>query len=239
MEQDLARIFFVLFRIHAMFPDSTHHSAFSSPAGNAGVLTFRHTILRMRIFRKRLLDNFQFRITTWACVLVVLAFRCVLGGSLRAQDVAVEGALVAEIRIVDESGKAGAQWTPPLALQAGKPFDLAVERESLRTLYLTGDYSEIRVAATPGAAGLRVDFIVVRNFYNNSVRVDGLKPPPTVPAAVAAMRLALGEPFRESAFHEGIDRLKETLQQDGFYEAKVTWTLTPHEVTRQMDISVD
>jgi len=192
----------------------------------------------MRIPRKTLLENNQLGISSWACLLAVFTAGCVLSAPLRAQDGGVEGAPVAEIRVVDESGKAVGKWTPPLALNAGKPFDFAAERESLRTLYLTGDYSKIRVTAASGVGGLRVDFIVVRNYYNNSVRVEGLKPPPTAPAAVAALRLGLGEPFRESSLQEGIERLKETLQQDGFYEAKVTRTLAPHEDTRQMDIFV-
>jgi outer membrane protein insertion porin family len=167
-----------------------------------------------------------------------LASHFALTPAIPAQERTLEGAPVAEIRVVDETGKAVSQRTPPLLLAAGKAFDFGAERASLRTLYLTGDYSEIRVTATPGPGGLRVDFVVARNFYNNTVRVEGLKPPPTDPAAVAALRLNLGEPFRESSVIEGIARLKDTLQQDGFFEAKVTWSLERHEDTRQMDIFV-
>ena len=40
-----------------------------------------------------------------------------------------------------------------------------------------------------------MEFVVQRNFYNNVVRVEGLKEPPTEAAALASMRLTLGEPF--------------------------------------------
>lgn len=145
---------------------------------------------------------------------------------------------MAEVRIVDESGKSAGDYKSTLSLQAGKPFDFAEERATLRELYRSGDYADVRVTAEPSAQGLRVNFIVRRNYFNNVIRVDGLKEPPSEPAALASMRLGLGEPFRESALQEAIQRLKDTLRSEGLYQAKVTWTLTPHEDTRQMDVMV-
>jgi outer membrane protein insertion porin family len=150
----------------------------------------------------------------------------------------IEGQRVTEIRILDDAGRPVQENTVLLALQPGKPFDFGEERESLRALYGTGDFANIRVLASHVADGLRVDFVVQRNYYNNVVRVEGLKEPPSEAAALAAMRLGLGEPFRESALREAIDRLKDTLRNEGLYQADVKWTLTPHEDTRQMDVLV-
>jgi len=156
----------------------------------------------------------------------------------RAQQLSVEGARVAQIRVVDETGTAVTAKIPALALVTGKPFDFAAERESLRQLYGTGDYSDIRVTAAPEAEGVRVDFVVRRNFYVNVIRIEGLRPPPTEPAALASLRLSLGEPFRDSSLAEAVDRLQATLRDDGFYQAKIKWLLEPHADTRQMDIDV-
>lgn len=157
----------------------------------------------------------------------------------RAQEARdVEGRPIAEIRVVDIHGASVDEHLPSLQLKTGQPFDFADERETLRALYRTGDYAEISVSADDTATGVDITFIVRRNFFNNNVRVEGLKPPPTEPAALAAMRLGLGEPFRESALRGGIGRLQETIRTEGFYSAKVTWSLEPHEETRQMDIIV-
>jgi outer membrane protein insertion porin family len=180
------------------------------------------------------------RTGTWGTILVFGALLCSLLAvpSVRAQESQIEGQTVAEIRVVDEAGNALASPAPPLPVEVGKPFDFGAERESLRVLYRTGDFADIRVTAVPLAQGVRVDFIVQRNFYNNVVRVEGLKEPPTEAAALAAMRLALGEPFRESSVREAVDRLKDTLHSEGLYEADVKWTLIPHPATRQMDVIV-
>src|SRR5215469_14233908 len=171
------------------------------------------------------------------CLLALLSLASVSRG-VSLEETTFEGRRIEQVRILDEHGSAVTVKSPALAVEVGKPFDFGAERESLRTLYRTGDFADIRVAAAPVGEGVRIDFIVRRNYYNNVVRIEGLKEPPTEPAAIAALRLGLGEPFRESAVHEAMDRLQDLLRTDGLYLAQITWDLGPHEDTRQMDITV-
>jgi outer membrane protein insertion porin family len=150
----------------------------------------------------------------------------------------IEGVHVAEVRVVRETGEAVERPLPQLALQAGKPFHFDTERESLRQLYRLGDFSNIRVTARPEADGLHISFIVRQNYYYNVVRIEGLKPPPTESAALAAMRLGLGEPYRDRSLHDGIQRLRDALRADGFYLPGITWSLGRHSDTRQLDVTV-
>jgi len=156
--------------------------------------------------------------------------------SARAQDAAIEGKNVAEVRVVDELGAPVTEKIPALPLKAGKPFDFSAERASLRALYRMGDYANITATSTAEPGGLRIDFIVEPNFYNNVIRIEGLKEPPSNPAALAAVRLNLGEPFRESSLREAVSRLQSSLSDDGLYEAKITWALGPRESTREMNV---
>jgi outer membrane protein insertion porin family len=165
----------------------------------------------------------------------LLGFVCAISP---AQTLNPEGQRVAEIRLMQDTGLPAEQKVPEIALKVGQPFHFADERESLRALYATGDYANIQVAAATEANGLRVDFIVVPDYYNNVVRVNGLKEPPTEPAAQAAIRLNLGEPFRESLLKEGITRLETVLSDEGLFNAKVAYDLAPHPDTRQMDVTV-
>jgi outer membrane protein insertion porin family len=149
-----------------------------------------------------------------------------------------EGQRITQIRIRGQQEQTLSDKLPPMPLEVGKPFDIDAERESLRQLYRTGRYSDIRVEVTPELDGLRVDFVVRRNYYNNVVSIEGLKEPPNEAAALASMRMGLGEPFRESALKEGLGHLVDTLRDEGLYQAKVDYTLVPHEDTRSMDINV-
>jgi outer membrane protein insertion porin family len=157
---------------------------------------------------------------------------------VRAQEPGLEGQPVAEVHVVDDTGHAIPEKIPALPLKAGEPFTFEAERESLRRLYAMGDFADIRATASRGPFGLDIDFVVQRNYYDNVVRVEGLKPPPTESVALAAMRLSLGDPFRQSALEEAIGRLKGVLQDNGFYQPKIIWSLEGHSDTRQMDVAV-
>lgn len=157
---------------------------------------------------------------------------------VRAQEPALEGQPVAGVHVVDDTGHAIPEKIPELSLKAGEPFSFEAERESLRRLYAMGDFADIRVTASRGPFGLDIDFIAQRNYYNNVVRVEGLKPPPSESVALSALRLSLGDPFRESALQEAVGRLKGVLQDNGFYQPKITWSLEPYPDTRQIDVTV-
>ncbi len=150
-----------------------------------------------------------------------------------------EGQRVTAIRVVGESDTVLDVNPKTLPLQPGQPFSLDAERESLRQLFRTGRYAEIEAQTAPDAGGVRLDFIVQRNFYVNSVWVGGLREPPNESVAQSSLRLPLGEVFRESQMPPALDRLKRTLEDEGFYQAKLTYQLTPRSDTRQMDITVN
>ena len=193
----------------------------------------------MRLFRRPLnpagisARRILFRIASGLAAFVFISM------AARAQGVSLEGQPVAAIQVIDQTGSSIPEKIPALALKPGDPFHFDAERESLRQLYAMGDFSNIRVTAARESAGLRIDFVVERNYYNNVIRVDGLKPPPSESAAVAAMRLGLGQPFRQSALREALDRLRGVLQDDAFYLPKITWSLEPHADTRQIDITME
>jgi outer membrane protein insertion porin family len=213
------------------------------------VLTFYLNSLLMKFTRRAPLDQKPRRLSPLALVVAFSLTCAIVFGSpakaqnapaqdLAAQQIETEGRRVNEVSVVDEKGETVAEHLPALSLKAGEAFDFAQERDSLRALYRTGDYAEIRVTATDVSGGVDVSFIVIRNYFNNTIRIEKLKPPPTEAAALASLRLALGEPFRESALREGIARLEDSLRTEGLYSAQVTSTLSPHEDTRQMDITI-
>lgn len=171
----------------------------------------------------------------WACGLVVLS---VFGFATRAsaQEMQLEGREVTKVNVVDEVGQVVPRKPPPLPLKPGVAFDFEAERESLRTLYQTGDYADLSVEVSNVAAGIQVTFVATRNFFNNVVRVEGLKDPPNEGAALAALRLNLGEPYRESNVREGESRLKDLLSGEGLYEATVKWVAEAHPETLQLDV---
>ena len=150
----------------------------------------------------------------------------------------VVGQPVESVRVITETGDVIAQDPADLPLRAGQQFALEAERESLRQLFRTGQYSDVVAQVTQVGGGVRLEFVVSHNFYINQVRIDGLNDAALDAVALSSLQLNFGEIFREADMPIALDRLRQTLQNEGFYQAKLTYMLTPHPETQQMDTAV-
>src|SRR5713226_2660704 len=159
------------------------------------------------------------------------------------QDTSMAGSTKEEpkivaIRIVKEDGQVLSESPAGITVETGKALDRGKIAESLRTLYRTGEYADLRAVVTPVPDGVRLDFVVQENLFFNQVRIAGLTAPPSESSAAAAMQLALGQAYRQTAVNEALERLRETLREEGLYQAEVSAETGPHPETHQMDIVV-
>ncbi|PYU05031.1 MAG: hypothetical protein DMG34_09180 [Acidobacteria bacterium] len=167
------------------------------------------------------------------CGAVLAAFLCggvpssVLAQKIGAQNPspADQAPVVGEVRIVSEDGKVLEASTSAISVEVGKPLDREKVAASLKSLYRTGVYSDIRAISERVEGGICVDFVVRENLFFNQVIVVGLKPPPSEASAAAAMQITLGDAFRKQTLDEALDRLKARL-------------LRPHPAEHQMDVVV-
>lgn len=147
-----------------------------------------------------------------------------------------KNAQVVAVRIVTEDGRVLSESPPNVLVKPGRPLDPNEVAESLRALYRSGDYADVRVTTTAVPSGVRVDFVVRVQLFFNQVLIQGLVEPPSEAAAAAAMQLPLGQPYRASAVNDGLERLRETLREEGLYQSQATAETVPHPETQQMDI---
>lgn len=183
-------------------------------------------------------------IGTWG----IVAFGLLLGaapihsqapGEGTPSDKAVSEPVVVAVRIVRESdGKVLVESPSGISVETGKPLDRERVAESLRALYKTGDYANLKAVVMPVTDGVRLDFVARENLFFNLVRLEGLEPPPTEASAAAAMQIGLGQTYRKQTVDEALERLRETLREEGLYQAEVSGETLPHPDTHQMDIVV-
>src|SRR6266403_461885 len=155
-----------------------------------------------------------------------------------AADVAKVEPKVVAIRIVKEDGQVLSDSPSGIAAEAGKPLDQRKIAESLRALYRTGEYADLKAVVAPERGGVRLDFVAKENLFFNQVRIEGLTAPPSEASAAAAMQIALGQTYRQATLNESLERLRETLHDEGLYQAEVSAETLPHPQTHQMDIIV-
>src|ERR1700722_14832859 len=167
------------------------------------------------------------------------AFCLLCAGPLAAQSAPPgEPPRVVAVRVVAESGAVLEENPPPLPPQPGQPFSMEAESASLRELFRSGRFADLRAEVADVPGGVRLDFVVRQNLYINRVQIEGLHEPPGEALALSALRLNVGEPYHESDMKEALDRLRQTMEDDGQYQAKLDYVTTPHPETLQMDILV-
>jgi outer membrane protein assembly complex protein YaeT len=169
---------------------------------------------------------------------IIAALVCFPAGPLAAQDPAPDSAepRIVSVRVVTESGELLEENPAEIPARPGSAYSSEIVRDTLRQLYRTGRYADVRAEAADAAGGVRLDFVVRQNFYIDRVRIAGLVEPPTQAQALASLRLGLGQTFRESLLAEAIGHLRATLAEEGLYQAHIEHELEPVASTRQMNI---
>src|SRR5258708_20138009 len=94
-----------------------------------------------------------------------------------AADVAKVEPKVVAIRIVKEDGQVLSGAPSGIAVEAGKPLDQRKIAESLRALYRTGEYADLKAVLAPGRAGVRRDFVGKENPFFTETLIQRLTPP--------------------------------------------------------------
>jgi outer membrane protein insertion porin family len=156
-----------------------------------------------------------------------------------AQNAASTAENVVAVRIVTDDGRVLSEAPAGLAISIGKPLDREQVAESIRGLYRTGDYADLRAITTRVDGGVRVDFVAREQLFFNQVIIHGLVSPPSEASAIAAVQLPLGEPYQADAVNEGLERLRELLREEGFYAAQVWAQTAPHPENHQMDVIIN
>ena len=184
--------------------------------------------------------NFRWanRLRVIMLLLPLLGGACLCAQTNEEKSTSLPAGPVREIRVVDQAGKVLSDNPKGIAVKVGEPLNADAVASSIRTLYQTGDYADLKAVATPAADGVRLDFVAKENIFINQVIIEGLKPPPTDASAIGAMQLALGQTYRVGDLDDGIGRLKETLQDEGLYQATVAVEQQPHPETHQLDLVV-
>lgn len=124
-----------------------------------------------------------------------------------------------------------------LPVKPGKPLDREQLRESMRILFGTGRFSDLKAecARTPDGK-VTLSFSNTARYFIGLVRVDGAPGHPTESQIVNASKLQLGEPFTAEKMNRAIENIKRLLEENEFYKAKISFTQHENPQTQQVEI---
>lgn len=123
-----------------------------------------------------------------------------------------------------------------LAQQPGKALNIDDVRESLRQLYASGLYETVEVAAMPNLDGVDLIFSGAPRRFIGTVWVDGARGPTMNSQLRRSSQLFAGTRFTDAKLATAIRQMRDTLAQNGYFEPKITHSLTPHPNEQLVDI---
>jgi outer membrane protein insertion porin family len=128
------------------------------------------------------------------------------------------------------------KFSERITQRLGEPLDREKVSQSLKNLFATGRFSELRAEVEPAAGGVELVFVTRAVYFVGVVRVEG-NPSALEPRVLeAASRLRLGEPLRAGDLAAARQRLIAVLAENGYYEPQVQYTTHPDPDTQVAEI---
>jgi outer membrane protein assembly complex protein YaeT len=115
--------------------------------------------------------------------------------------------------------------------ETGLPLDPSKVSESLKRLYATGRFAELRAEAEPGPGGVHLVFVARAHYFVGVVQVEGTPSTMEPRILLTSTRLRLGEPVSEEMLVAAQRHISEALASNGYYRATVRYRLRPDPAT--------
>jgi len=120
--------------------------------------------------------------------------------------------------------------------KSGQPLDRDQVRESIRVLFATGRFADIQAEVTPSGSDVRLTFTSVFNFFVGGVDVEGAPGQPNTNQTLNAAKFQLGELYTLDQLNRALQNVRQLMQENGYYRARVTAESTSNPATQQVSI---
>jgi outer membrane protein insertion porin family len=113
-----------------------------------------------------------------------------------------------------------------LTQKAGQPLDPEKVRADLRRLFASGRYRDIGVSGVAADGGLTLVYAGTPRYYVGRVEIHGVNQERLTSLLEFATRLDPGTPYTEAQIPAAVEGVKQTLEQNGFYQPTVNVATT-------------
>jgi outer membrane protein insertion porin family len=120
--------------------------------------------------------------------------------------------------------------------KSGQPLDRDQIRESIRILFATGRFADIQAEVTPSGSEVLLGFTTLLNFFVGAVDVEGAPSQPNTNQILNAAKFQLGELYTPDKLNRALQNVRQLMQENGYYRARVTAESTSDPASQQVSI---
>jgi outer membrane protein assembly complex protein YaeT len=124
-----------------------------------------------------------------------------------------------------------------LAQKAREPLDPDKVRSDLQRLFASGLYRDISVSGAPTGNGLTLIYSGVPRYYVGRVQIVGARQERLASLLEFATKLDPGTSFTESQIPSALEAVRQSLQQNGYYQADVQVATTRDDAGHQVNVT--
>ncbi|HEV2710332.1 MAG TPA: POTRA domain-containing protein [Edaphobacter sp.] len=124
-----------------------------------------------------------------------------------------------------------------LAQKVGEPFDPQKVRESTRRLFASGRYRDVEVRGVRQGDSVALVFAGSPRYYVGRVTIAGVKSDRLTSLLEYATKLSPGTALTRSAVPDGVEGITQTLEQQGYYQPKVSAETVTDDVGDQINVT--
>jgi outer membrane protein assembly complex protein YaeT len=146
------------------------------------------------------------------------------------------GQPVVSIRLQSDADLSIKDFAGAITQKLGEPLDRLKVAESLKNLYATGRFLDLRADAELAANGVKLVFVAHAQYFVGTVRVEETPGPLEPRVLVTASRLRLGQPLSQEDLATAHHHLSELLAANGYYQARVEHRLLPDPHTQEVGV---
>src|SRR6202167_1212923 len=141
------------------------------------------------------------------------------------------------VKSVDLPGVSGADhFLSLLPPKPGQPLDRGQVRESIRILFATGRFADIQAEASSSGPDVLLTFTTSLNFFVGAVDAEGAPSHPNPNQILNAAKLQLGELYTANKLNRALQNVRQLMQENGYYRARVTAESSSDASTQQANI---
>jgi outer membrane protein insertion porin family len=123
-----------------------------------------------------------------------------------------------------------------LPQKPGQPLDRDQVRDSIRILFSTGRFADIQAEVTPSGPDVRLTFTTSLNFFIGGVDLEGAPAHPNYNQIINASKFQLGELHTLDKLDRALQNIRQLMQENGYYRARVTAESTSNPATQQVNV---
>src|SRR5712692_8814492 len=146
------------------------------------------------------------------------------------------GQQVVSIRLESDAHLSVGDFAGQIMQKVGQPLDQGKVTETVKRLYATGRFLELRADVVPREHGVELVFVARVVFFCGVVGVEGVPKSLDPKLLTDASRLRLGQALSEDDLAEASRRLSAVLADNGYYQAGVKHQLILDSDTEEADV---